>query len=119
MSYPSNYKYGYIREDGYIFSGWKRRNGKVTPNFRNPKSFKKQDEDSKIRKQIKYCRHKEIENKIKTDRGCFYCGKHFKNNPEVFDWHHPDPSIRNVMFHPIMDPVTNSLKERKKKWKSA
>ena len=53
MSYPSNYKYGYIREDGYIFSGWKRRNGKVTPNFRNPKSFKKQDEDSKIRKQIK------------------------------------------------------------------
>ena len=114
MSYPSNYKYGYIREDGYIFSGWKRRNGNVTPNFRNPKSFKQQDEAAKIRKQIKYCRHKEIENKIKTDRGCFYCGKHFKNNPEVFDWHHPDPSIKECDVSSINGSSYKQF-ERKKK----
>jgi hypothetical protein len=60
----SNYKYGYEREDGYKFSGWKRRNGNVTPNFRSPKSFKQQDEAAKIRKQIKYRTHKGIENKI-------------------------------------------------------
>ena len=30
-----------IREDGYAFAGWKRRGEKVTPDFRNPISFKK------------------------------------------------------------------------------
>ena len=48
----SNWKYGETREDGYIFVGWKRRSEKVTPDFRNPVSFKKQNEASKIRKQI-------------------------------------------------------------------
>ena len=63
----SNWKYGQPREDGYIFDGWKRRGEKVTPDFRNPVSFKKQNEASKIRKQIKSRKIKAIENNIKTE----------------------------------------------------
>ena len=113
MKYPSNYKYGYEREDGYKFSGWKRRNGHVTPNFRSPKSFKQQDEASKIRKQIKYYKHKDIVKKIMTDRGCFHCGEHFKNNPEVFDWHHPNPSIKKCNVSDI--PGSSYVQFEKKK----
>ena len=113
MKYHSNYKYGYEREDGYKFSGWKRRNGHVTPNFRSPKSFKQQDEASKIRKQIKYYKHKDIVKKIMTDRGCFHCGEHFKNNPEVFDWHHPNPSIKKCNVSDI--PGSSYVQFEKKK----
>ena len=109
----SNYKYGYEREDGYKFSGWKRRNGHVTPNFRNPKSFKKQDEAAKIRKKTKYYKHKDIVKKIMTDRGCFHCGEHFKNNPEVFDWHHPNPSIKKCNVSDI--PGSSYVQFEKKK----
>ena len=58
----SNWKYGQTREDGYVFVGWKRRNEKVTPDFRTPILFKKLNEACKIRKQINNRKIKEFEN---------------------------------------------------------
>ena len=110
----SNYKYGDTREDGYIFIGWKRRNEKVTPDFRSPNKFKINNERSKVRKQIKSRKIKAIENNIKIDRGCSHCGQHFKDNPEVLDWHHPDPSIKECDVSSINGSSYKQF-ERKKK----
>ena len=113
----SNYKYGDTREDGYVFLGWRRRNGKVTPDFRSPSKFKVNEERSRIRKMEKSRKIKEIENKIKTDRGCSHCGRHFKRNPEVLDWHHPDPSNKKFDVSSIRGNSWKQLEVKKREWK--
>jgi 5-methylcytosine-specific restriction endonuclease McrA len=97
----SNYKYGDTREDGYVFVGWKRRGEKVTPDFRNPISFKKQNEASRIRKMEKRNKITKIMNDEKVRRGCTHCGEHFYDNPECLDFHHVDPStkIKSVGYY--------------------
>jgi hypothetical protein len=112
----SNWKYGQTREDGYVFVGWKRRNEKVTPDFRNPILFKKLNEASKIRKQIKNRKIKEIENKIKTEKGCSHCGEHFYDNPEVLDWHHTDPSKKKCDVSSIRGNSWKQLEVKKREW---
>ena len=112
----SNWKYGQTREDGYVFVGWKRRNEKVTPDFRNPILFKKLNEESKIRKQIKSRKIKEIENKIKTEKGCSHCGEHFYDNPERLDWHHPDPSKKKCDVSSIRGSSWKQLVVKKREW---
>ena len=112
----SNLKYGDKREDGYIFTGWKQRGEKITPDFREPNKFKKRNEQAKIRKQIKSRKIKEIENKIKTEKGCSHCGHHFKNNPEVLDWHHPDPSKKKCDVSSIRGSSWKQLEMKKKEW---
>lgn len=112
----SNWKYGQTREDGYVFVGWKRRGEKVTPDFRNPVSFKKQNEASKIRKQIKSRKIKAIENKLKTEKGCSHCGKHFYDNPECLDWHHTDPSTKSKCVSAIRGSSWKQLEEKKAEW---
>ena len=116
MQHLSNWKYGQTREDGYVFVGWKRRNEKVTPDFRNPVSFKKQNEASKIRKQIKSRKIKEIENKIKTDRGCSHCGEHFYDNPECLDWHHTNPSNKIECVSSIRGSSWKQLERKREEW---
>jgi hypothetical protein len=95
------FKYGDTREDGYVFVGWKRRGEKVTPDFREPVKFKKNEEKSKIRKKEKRDKIVAIINEEKIKQGCSYCKNHFENNPEALDFHHPDPStkIKNVSYY--------------------
>ena len=94
-------KYGDTRKDGYVFVGWKRRDKKVTPDFREPIKFKKNEEKSKIRKNEKRKKIVAIINEEKIKQGCAHCKNHFENNPEVLDFHHPDPStkIKNVSYY--------------------
>ena len=116
----SNWKYGQAREDGYLFVGWKRRfdrlGEKVTPDFREPNKFKINNERSKIRKKEKARKIKAIENNIKIDRGCSHCGQHFKNNPEVLDWHHPDPSKKKCDVSSIRGSSWKQLEIKKIEW---
>ena len=94
-------KYGDTREDGYVFVGWKRRGEKVTPDFREPIKFKKNEEKSKIRKNEKRKKIVAIINEEKIKLGCAHCHNHFENNPECLDFHHPNPStkIKNVSYY--------------------
>ena len=94
-------KYGDTREDGYVFVGWKRRGEKVTPDFREPIKFKKNEEKSKIRKNEKRKKIVAIINEEKIKLGCAHCHNHFENNPEALDFHHPDPStkVKNVSYY--------------------
>ena len=94
-------KYGDTREDGYVFVGWKRRGEKVTPDFREPIKFKKNEEKSKIRKNEKRKKIVVIINEEKIKLGCAHCHNHFENNPEALDFHHPDPStkVKNVSYY--------------------
>ena len=95
------FKYGDTREDGYVFVGWKKYNGVKKPDFREPIKLKKREEQGKVRKNKKRRKIVAIINKEKTKQGCTHCGKHFKNNPEVLDFHHPDPStkVKNVSYY--------------------
>ena len=95
------FKYGNTREDGYVFVGWKRRGEKVTPDFREPIKFKKNEEKSKIRKNEKRKKIVAIINEEKIKLGCAHCHNHFENNPEALDFHHPDPStkVKNVSYY--------------------
>ena len=97
----TNLRYGDKREDGYVFVGWKKRGEKITPDFREPIKLKKREEQGKVRKNKKRKKIVAIINEEKTRQGCTHCKKHFKNNPEVLDFHHPDPStkIKNVSYY--------------------
>ena len=112
----SNYKYGDTREDGYIYAG-KRRDRPSKGHFYSPEAFKRLLEGIKIRKREKSRKIKEIENKIKTDRGCSHCGRHFKRNPEVLDWHHPDPSNKKFDVSSIRGNTWKQLEVKKREWK--
>ena len=116
MAHHSNWKYGDKREDGYIYGG-QRRNRPTKEIFYSPESFKKMDEGSKTRKREKSRKIKKIENDIKTDRGCAHCGHHFKRNPEVLDWHHPNPSDKKFDISSIRGNSWKQLEIKKKEWK--
>jgi hypothetical protein len=51
-----------------------------------------------------------------VQKGCFHCGKHYKNNPEVFDWHHPDPSIKECDVSSIVGSSYVQFEIKKKEW---
>ena len=97
----TNLRYGDKREDGYVFVGWKNYKGIKKPDFREPIKLKKREEQGKVRKNKKRKKIVAIINKEKTRQGCTHCGKHFKKNPEVLDFHHPDPStkVKNVSYY--------------------
>ena len=97
----TNLRYGDKREDGYVFVGWKNYKGIKKPDFREPIKLKKREEQGKVRKNKKRKKIGAIINEVKTKQGCTHCKKHFKNNPEVLDFHHPDPStkIKNVSYY--------------------
>ena len=111
----SKLKYGDKREDGYIYAG-QRHDRPSGGHFYSPEAFKRLEEGSKTRKRKKSRKIKEIENKIKTDRGCSHCGRHFKRNPEVLDWHHPDPSNKKFNVSSIRGNSWKQFEVKKKEW---
>ena len=96
-----NLKYGDTREDGYVFVGWKNYKGIKKPDFREPIKLKKREEQGKVRKLKKRNKIVAVINEEKIKQGCTHCHNHFENNPEVLDFHHPNPStkVKNVSYY--------------------
>jgi 5-methylcytosine-specific restriction endonuclease McrA len=110
----SNLKYGYKREDGYIFAGYTMKRGKKYEDFRSPKAFERQKKYHKANKKKVYDEISELYNKEKLKHGCAHCG--YKGRPEALDHHHPDPSnkIRAVSSH--FRSSYKQFEKMKKEW---
>ena len=113
----SNYKYGDIREDGYIFVGCTTKRGKKYEDFRNPDLFKKAEEANRLRKMEKRKIITQMMNDEKTKRGCDHCGEHFYNDPECLDFHHIDPSTKTKSVGYYWRSSWKQFDKMKEEWK--
>ena len=92
-----HFKFGDVREDGYIYVG--KRYGREGGDWRSPESYEKYKERNRIRKKKKYDQIASLVNKYKLERGCAHCG--YKDEPVVLDFHHEnrEDKIINVSSH--------------------
>ena len=103
MSYHSNYKYGDVREDGYVWVGIryarKRKDGTYPDDFRSPEAFKEKIESNKKNKKIVYDLITQEVNSHKLEKGCAHCG--YNKEAVALDFHHEDrkDKIINVSAH--------------------
>ena len=92
----SNYKYGDIREDGYVWVG-KRYNRKGNkPDWRSPAAFKRKVAYNKKNKKKTYDLISRLTGEEKMKYGCTHCG--YNKDPVALDFHHTDRSdkFKNV-----------------------
>ena len=99
----SNYKYGDVREDGYVWVGIryarKRKDGTYPDDFRSPEAFKEKIESNKKNKKIVYDLITQEVNSYKLKKGCAHCG--YNKEAVALDFHHEDrkDKIINVSAH--------------------
>ena len=99
----SNYKYGDVREDGYVWVGIryarKRKDGTYPDDFRSPEAFKEKIESNKKNKKIVYDLITQEVNSYKLERGCTHCS--YNKEAVALDFHHEDrkDKIINVSAH--------------------
>ena len=116
------FKYGDIREDGFIFDAYKtstvRKDGYFAENWRSPGVFKKCCEYAKRRKKVISDFISEFVNEYKLKRGCFVCG--YKKDACALDAHHTDPKKKKfnistnrknsyVQFKPVKKELKKCL----------
>ena len=116
MSYHSKLKYGYKREDGYIFVGYTIKRGKKYADFRSPESFERQKEYHKNNKKKVYDEITALYNASKIKLGCLHCKKKFKNDPEVLDYHHPNPENKRQPVSSFWRTSWQQFKKMKEEW---
>ena len=101
----SNYKYGDIREDGYVWVGKryarKRKDGTYPDDWRNPEAFKLKMEQNKANKKIVYDLIANEVNDYKVKKGCAHCGYTRWKKAVSLDFHHEnrEDKIINVSSH--------------------
>jgi hypothetical protein len=99
----SNYKYGDVREDGYVWVGKryarKRKDGTYPDDWRNPEAFKLKMEQNKSNKKIVYDLISNEVNDYKVKKGCAHCG--YNEKAVALDFHHEnrEDKIINVSSH--------------------
>ena len=99
----SNYKYGEIREDGYVWVGKryarKSKDGTYPDDWRNPEAFKLKMEQNKSNKKIVYDLISNEVNDYKVKKGCAHCG--YNEKAVALDFHHKnrEDKIINVSSH--------------------
>tara|TARA_R100000365_G_C2699200_1_gene38316 strand:+ start:87 stop:542 length:456 start_codon:yes stop_codon:yes gene_type:complete len=115
------FKHGFVRKDGMIFDGYqtsvlRHKTGFCKEIWRTPEGYKESLRYDKRRKKFLKSQFDNIINKIKTGSGCAHCGNHFKNNPQVLDFHHIDPKTKNVshFWRTSYSQFNKILKEIKK-----
>ena len=116
MPHLSKLKYGYKREDGYIFVGYTMKRGKKYEDFRSPEAFERQKEYHKINKKKVYDAITALYNTSKTKLGCSHCNKKFKKHPEVLDYHHPNPENKKQPVSSFWRTSWQQFKKMKKEW---
>tara|TARA_R100000963_G_C4591279_1_gene68374 strand:+ start:145 stop:564 length:420 start_codon:yes stop_codon:yes gene_type:complete len=96
----SNYKYGDVREDGYVWVGIrrnrKRPDGTYPGDFRHPEAFKKTLKRNQMNKKKLYDLISRLTGEEKMKYGCTHCG--YNKDPVALDFHHTDRSdkFKNV-----------------------
>jgi len=99
----SNYKYGDVREDGYVWVGirYARRksDGTYPDDWRSPKAFKAKIESNRANKKLVYDLISQEVNSYKLKKGCAHCG--YNKEAVALDFHHAnrDDKVINVSSH--------------------
>ena len=99
----SNYKYGDVREDGYVWVGKryarKRKDGTYPDDWRSPEAFKLKIEQNKANKRIVYDLISNEVNDYKVKKGCAHCG--YNEKAVALDFHHKNREYKiiNVSSH--------------------
>ena len=107
----SKLKYGYKREDGYIFVGYTIKRGKKYEDFRSPKAFERQKEYHKINKKKVYDAITSLYNASKTKLGCFHCNKNLKKIQKYWIIIIQIQKIKNNLSLLFGEQVGNSLRK--------
>ena len=99
----SNYKYGDVREDGYVWVvkryARKRKDGTYPDDWRSPEAFKLKIEQNKANKRIVYDLISNEVNDYKVKKRCTHCG--YNEKAVALDFHHKnrEDKIINVSSH--------------------
>lgn len=98
------YVWGHIREDGFVFDGYRLKvittKGNYKEVWRHPIKFQKHKLYGKIKKRQFYDKISNLLNSVKLSKGCQRCG--YKDSPYALEFHHKDRAnkIKNVSsFH--------------------
>jgi|TARA_R110002110_G_scaffold242993_1_gene459398 hypothetical protein len=93
----SKYKYGDVREDGYVWVGIrynrKRPDGTYPDDFRHPEAFKKILKRNQMNKKKIYDEISRLTSKHKVDCGCQHCG--YNKEAVALDFHHLDRDTKH------------------------
>ena len=105
----SNYKYGDVREDGYVWVGKryarKRKDGTYPDDWRSPEAFKLKIEQNKANKRIVYDLISNEVNDYKVKKRCTHCG--YNEKAVALDFHHKNRE----------DKIINVSSDWKTSWK--
>lgn len=88
---------GESREDGYLFDGYitarLKKDGYFKENWRDPSSFKKNQEYKRLYKKHLYDKVSNYLNNYKLSKGCKECG--YNESPYALEFHHRDRKYKS------------------------
>ena len=116
----SNYKYGDIREDGYVWVGkrynrGKRKDGTYPDDWRHPEAFKLKVVQNRANKKIVYDLIADEVNTYKIKRGCSHCG--YNEKAVALDFHHTDRANKFLAVSSYWRTSMVQFKKIREEWK--